>query len=79
MENDFVITKKPKFGGTTFKYKSYNDLEQDYVKGVIHPGDLKPVISTIINELLEPVRQHFQTDTSAKKLLSIIRKYKITK
>lgn len=28
----------------------------------MHPNDLKPAVAKVINELIEPVRRHFETD-----------------
>jgi hypothetical protein len=36
-------------------------------------------VTTVINELIAPVRAHFQNNAEAKKLLETIRKFKITK
>ncbi len=41
----------------------------------MHPGDLKPAVAKTINELIEPVRKHFQTDPKAKALLKKIQAY----
>ena len=33
-------------------YRSYAQLEADYVSGVIHPSDLKPAVTIAINKLI---------------------------
>ena len=65
--------------GSTVSYTAYGDFEADYASGKIHPGDLKPAVTAAINSILEPVRQHFETDPAAKKLLAQVRAYKTTR
>ena len=45
------------------------------MKKELHAADLKNATAKVINELLEPVRQHFQNNEFAKNLLSQIRNY----
>ena len=56
-------------------YKSYEELAADFGEGKLHPGDLKPALSKVLNELIEPVRKHFQTNPQAKALLKTIQGY----
>jgi tyrosyl-tRNA synthetase len=56
-------------------YNTYNELETDFAEGKLHPGDLKPAVAKVINELIEPVRKHFQNDPQAKALLKTIQGY----
>jgi tyrosyl-tRNA synthetase len=37
-------------------------LEKDFLEGKVHPGDLKPAVAKALNELIEPVRQHFKNN-----------------
>jgi tyrosyl-tRNA synthetase len=57
-------------------YASYAELEADFVEGKLHPNDLKPSVARILNELIEPVRRHFEIDPQAKALLKTIEGYK---
>lgn len=41
----------------------------DFSEGKLHPGDLKPAVAKVLNELIEPVRKHFQNDPQARALL----------
>lgn len=59
-------------------YDSYAALEADFVSGRLHPADLKPAVTDIINRILEPVRVHFQSG-EPKKLLEKIMKFKVTR
>ena len=63
-----------KAGGSK-TYTNYDDVREDFLSGVIHPSDLKPALAAAVNEMLEPVRQHFNTDPVAKDLLAKMEKY----
>jgi len=54
-------------------FKSYNDLENSFKNGDIHPIELKKTLSASINQLLDPVRKHFQDDKFAKELLEKVK------
>mmetsp|Transcript_45669 Transcript_45669/g.73428 ORF Transcript_45669/g.73428 Transcript_45669/m.73428 type:complete len:377 (+) Transcript_45669:78-1208(+) len=64
---------------TMKEYLSYEDMEQDYVAGTIHPGDLKAAVTAALNEMLEPVRKHFAENAKAKALLKQIKSFKVTR
>jgi tyrosyl-tRNA synthetase len=64
--------------GETKEYTSYEELEADYASGVLHPSDLKPAVTAVINSLLEPVRQHFKKG-APRDLLDTIKRYKSTR
>ena len=73
-----TIERPEKFGGN-LTVKSYEELKQLYLEKKIHPMDLKNTIAKYINELLEPVRQHFKKNKKAKKLFETVTKYQITR
>ena len=52
------VPRAPKYGGPK-TFESYEDLEKEYVKGDLHPMDLKEGVSQALIEILEPVRRHF--------------------
>lgn len=74
----FEICRKEDNGGDK-TYEDYTELEKDYVEGSLHPGDLKPALTKAINNMLQPVRDHFKNNADAKKLLATIKNYKVTK
>lgn len=73
-----VIERYQKFGGD-LKVKGYDNLRDLFVKGDIHPVDLKNTIAKYINEMIEPVRQHFEKDKKAKELLKKVRELEVTR
>lgn len=76
--NSIKIERPAKFGGN-LAIKSYSDLEKLYLKGDLHPLDLKNAVAKYINELLEPVREHFKKDKKAAELLKKVKSYEVTR
>ncbi|MCD6368152.1 MAG: tyrosine--tRNA ligase [Candidatus Aenigmarchaeota archaeon] len=54
------IIRPEKFGGDTI-YKSYEELEKDFVSGEIHPLDLKNSLSEELIEILRPIRKFYES------------------
>ncbi|MBS1266837.1 MAG: Tyrosine--tRNA ligase [Candidatus Woesearchaeota archaeon] len=76
--DNFKIKRPDKFGGNV-EFASYDELKQAYVEGNIHPLDLKKSTAFYINELLKPVRKHFENNKKAKELAEFVKKQKITR
>lgn len=70
----FLVERKPEHGGNK-RYNNYAELREDFMSGALHPSNLKPSVSRVINEIIEPVRQHFATDPYARQLLDQIKKW----
>jgi len=64
--------------GVSITYTEYETLEADYKSGKIHPKDMKTAVAAGINQILEPVRKHFESG-EPKEMLEKIKKFKITK
>lgn len=75
---EIIIERPEKFGGTV-SIKSYGELERAYAKKEIHPVDLKNCCAIYINELLIPVRKHFEKDKKAKELLKKVRSFIVSR
>ena len=76
--DEFTVERSADNGGNV-TYKSFKELEADYASEKLHPGDLKPALAKAINEMIEPVRQHFKNDKNARKLLAQVKKFRITR
>ncbi|MFA5136603.1 MAG: tyrosine--tRNA ligase [Patescibacteria group bacterium] len=74
----FVVERPQKFGGDV-TFKTYQDLEETFAKKEVHPQDLKGAVVEYLNQLLEPVRIHFETNTEAKLLLEKVKSYSVTR
>lgn len=59
-------------------YTHFGALENDYRSGKLWPNDLKPAVAAALNKFLQPIRDHF-SDGEPKKLLELVKKYKVTK
>jgi tyrosyl-tRNA synthetase len=74
-----VEVKRPeKFGGNV-EYTSYAELEKDYAEGKLHPLDLKNTVAGYTNDIIAPVREHFDKNTQAKRLFEQVQKLQITR
>ena len=71
-----TIPADEKWGTPEKVYKDYQTLENDFAEEKVHPNDLKKSMVVHINELLEPVRNHFKDDKEANKLLKLVKSYK---
>ena len=54
----FELKRAEKFGGDK-TYNTYEEMCDDYLKGDLFPGDVKPNVARLINEMIEPVWRHF--------------------
>lgn len=76
--HEFKIVRSADNGGDKI-FTTFEELVADYSSGNLHPADLKPALSTAINKILQPVRDHFKNDPNAKELLKRVKNYKVTK
>lgn len=75
---EMKIERPAKFGGP-ISFNSYSELEDAYSKGDLHPMDLKNSVAFYINQLVAPVRAHFETDNKARELLEQVRSFEVTR
>ncbi len=73
-----VVERPEKYGGTIV-IESYQELEQLYREGKLHPLDLKKATAKALAELLKPVREYFANNTRARELLEELKKATITR
>ncbi|MEM1546369.1 MAG: tyrosine--tRNA ligase [Candidatus Methanomethylicia archaeon] len=76
--DSLIIKREAKYGGL-LEFKSYNELEQAYRSGVVHPLDLKIAVAEALNEIIEPIRAYFKNNEKAYELYEIIRKSEVTR
>jgi len=58
--NEGFPIKRSEDNGGDIVYKTYEDMEADFLNLSLHPSDLKSGVEIKLNELLEPIRQIFQ-------------------
>ena len=71
-----VIERPAKFGGK-LEVGSYEELEKLYRDGKLHPLDLKNATATMLDEIIEPVRKHFESGT-AQQLYEFVKEQTMT-
>jgi tyrosyl-tRNA synthetase len=71
-----IIKRKEK---PSLEVRSYGELEKAYREGSLHPADLKKETVEILDEILKPVRSHFEKDKKAKELYETVKKAVITR
>jgi len=69
----FEIQRPEKYGGTLV-YGKYEDLEADYIRGILSPMDLKPNVARMLNQFLIPIREYFEKNEYANNLLDFIKR-----
>ncbi|MBT6195344.1 MAG: tyrosine--tRNA ligase, partial [Nitrosopumilus sp.] len=54
--NEINFERPEKYGGNV-SYSNYKDLENDFEKGKIHPGDLKQTVGNYLVKVISPIRE----------------------
>jgi len=73
----FEIERSKKFGGN-ITFENYDKFEKEFVSGKIHPQDLKLSLARDINNIIKPIREHFEKPAN-KKLLYVFKEVEITR
>lgn len=61
-------------GGKVFT--DFESTEAAFLSGELSEADLKAGLATTVNKFVKPVREHFETDPEAKRLIELIKEYK---
>lgn len=72
------IERPEKYGGN-LEFGSFSELEKVFGEKKVHPMDLKASVSEKINELIKPVREHFEKNSKAKQLFEKVKSFEITR
>lgn len=72
------IERPKKFGGD-IEFGRYEDLENAFRKGDLHPADLKNAVAGYLDKLVKPVRDHFEKDKRAKRLFQLVKNQEVTR
>ncbi len=76
--NEFLIERPEKWGGS-LNIKTYGELEKIFAEKKVHPQDLKNSVIKYLDQLLQPVRKHFEDDQTAKDLLKKVQSYQVSR
>jgi tyrosyl-tRNA synthetase len=72
------VERPSKYGGP-LEFNSYEELEAAYVKGLLHPLDLKNAVADVIDKMVEPVRRHFEEDKRARRLYEELKTVEVSR
>ncbi len=73
-----IVEREAKFGGPVI-LNSYANLEKLFAEKQIHPLDIKHTAVKLLDQLLQPVRKHFEEDGHARELLTKVRSFQVTR
>ena len=73
-----IKIERPETFGGNLEITGYDELVKIYSEGRLHPMDLKTAVAKYVNELVEPVRKHFDKG-EAKELLAKVKSFEITR
>jgi tyrosyl-tRNA synthetase len=76
---DKIVIERPEKWGGNLEFSSYKELEASFADKKLHPMDLKKAVGKYINELIAPVRKHFEEDKKAKELYEKVLSYQVTR
>ncbi len=73
-----AIERPEKYGGNV-EFSSAEELESAFTAGKLHPADLKKGVGTALDEIIAPIREHFEKDPSARRLYETVRSAETTR
>lgn len=76
--NSFKIERPSKFGGDV-DFQQYSDLCEAYLKKEVHPADLKNGVAKSINDLVDPVRKEFESNSKLRELRDQVLSFTVTR
>ncbi len=72
------IERPEKYGGNA-EFTSYGELEEAFRSGTLHPADLKKGVAAALDEVVSPIRTHFEKDPSARRLYEAVKAAEVTR
>jgi tyrosyl-tRNA synthetase len=74
----FTVERPSKFGGN-ITFENYEELEDAYRSGKLHPQDLKNAVAKDLAEILKPIRLYFENNSEARECLKTVIEAKISR
>ncbi len=72
------IERPEKYGGNV-EFASQSELEAAYLSGRLHPTDLKQGVASALDDIVSPVRTHFEKDPAARRLYELVKSSETTR
>ncbi len=66
------VERPQKYGGNV-EFHAYSELESAFREGSLHPADLKRGVADALDEIISPIRSHFEKDPQASRLYEAVR------
>ena len=77
LQDSFVVERPEKFGGNV-QFDSFESLRDEFVKGGLHPVDLKNGVASALDSAVAPLRKHFEKG-KAKEHFEIVKSFQVTR
>jgi tyrosyl-tRNA synthetase len=61
--DSYLLSRSEEYGGNVM-YNSFQQIKDDFENEILHPGDLKNLVSSHLNIMLDPIRQKFTDEKS---------------
>ncbi len=74
-----VVVQRPRQYGGDVSFASYAALEDAFRKKEVHPADVKATCARYVNDILEPVQEHFVKHAKARKLQEEVLSFSVTR
>lgn len=78
LKDGFKIERSDEFGGDIL-VKNYEELEEMYKKGKIHPADLKFTVALYLDDIIDPIRKNFEKKGKIRRFYELFKKPKTKK
>lgn len=75
INKEIILPENKKHNIPEIKYENYKQLEINFKNGNVFPTELKNGLTLSINNLLNPIRNYFEENKDAKKLLNQVKKF----
>ena len=77
-QDPITIQRPEKFGGD-IEAADYGELVRIYEEGKVHPVDIKNFVAVELEKKVKPIREHFESNSAARKLYEEVKSYAITR
>jgi len=78
-KQDGMLFKRPARFGGKLEVQSYEELERVYREGKLHPMDLKAGTADALDDIVRPIREHFEKNKKARQLYEVVKQTQVTR
>lgn len=66
-----TIFSVPRRDQETLHYTEFGPMEEDFKNKLIHPGDLKAIVTSVLSQLLEPVQKEYESNAQWQEVTNL--------